>query len=132
MSKPLPVPLPNIETWLIQEIDGPALMVRNVKPQLPEPYRLVVIRADLQNSVTPLSRYCRINVQGWSVRSDGSADLIDAFAVATEFARAVEARIGQGPLLSAEVDAGPYRVPSTAGELEFANLSILAEVTSAI
>ena len=80
------------------DIDAVVLSILNgvesaalVKPEKAKPYRVLVSRADLQGRVTPLSRYCRVGVQAWSVRADGTADLGDAFDLCAAAGAALEA-----------------------------------------
>lgn len=132
----IPTAAVDVERLLVDLLDphGDApdvVPVRNVKPAQAAPYRCAVIRADLLNRVTKLSRYCRIGVQGWAVREDGSADLAAANRLAAEVAGAIEQHAGTGWLLAAEVDAGPYRVTDTPSGIEYAYTTVLAEVLTA-
>lgn len=138
----IPSTAPDVEAWLIQTFAAavsPAI-VRNVKPPLKLPSGAtnpdaakdqVIIRADLQNRATPISRYCRVGVQGWKVRADGTADLAGAFALAATFGQAVERAERAGLLLEAEIDGGPYRVRDTTTGVEYAYLTLLLEVATA-
>ena len=102
---------------------------RLVKPELSNPYRVLVSRADLQGRVTPLSRYCRIGVQAWSVRSDGSANLPDAFDLAAAAGAALEAAPETSQvILSAEIQSGPSRVADEVTRIEYQYLTVLLEV----
>lgn len=132
MAGILTAPL-DVERLLVGLLDpaSNAAPVRNVKPEQVAPYRCSVIRADLLNRVTPLSRYCRIGVQGWAVRADGSADLAAAHNLATEVAGAIERHAGTGWLLAAQIDAGPYRVADSITGIEYAYATVLAEVLTA-
>lgn len=138
----IPSTAPDVEAWLITTfaaVMAPAI-VRNVKPPLklasgaanPDATKdQVIIRADLQNRITPVSRYCRVGVQGWKVRADGAADLAGAFALAAAFGQAVERAPRTGLLLEAEIDGGPYRVRDTTTGVEYAYLTLLLEVATA-
>lgn len=100
-----------------------------VKPELAKPYRVLVSRADLQQRVTPLSRYCRVGVQAWSIRDDGTANLGDAFDLCMAAGKALE----QSPLtskvvLSAEIQSGPSRVADDVTRVEFQYITVLLEV----
>lgn len=100
-----------------------------VKPELAAPYRVLVSRADLQGRVTPLSRYCRVGVQAWSVRSDGSANIGDAFDLCAAAGRALEqAANNHAVILSAEVQSGPSRVVDDITRIEYQYATILMEV----
>lgn len=99
----------------------------NVKPERSKPYRLFVVRADLQQKVTPISRYCRVGVQAWSVRADGSADLGDAFDLAAAGNAWFENSVA-GVVLSADVESGPSRVTDPVSRLEYLYSTVLLEV----
>ncbi len=126
----IPSAAPDVEAWLIATL-GPTFSgapVRNVKPKQTGAYSCVVIRADLQNRVTPVSRYCRIGVQGWKVRADSTADLSGARELCAGFARAVESAPRAGILLEAEIDAGPYRVIDSTSGIEYQYATLLLEL----
>lgn len=99
-----------------------------MRPERAKPYRLLVVRADLQQKVTPISRYCRVGVQAWSVRVDGSSDLGDAFDLAAEAGAWLERNVS-GVILSADVQSGPSRVTDDVSRLEFQYLTALLEVS---
>lgn len=99
----------------------------NVKPEKSNPYRVLVVRADLQQKVTPISRYCRVGVQAWSVRADGRADLGDAFDLAKDAAAWLESNVS-GVILSADVESGPSRVTDDVTKLEYQYVTALLEV----
>jgi hypothetical protein len=99
----------------------------NVKPNRSRPYRLFVVRADLQQKVTQISRYCRVGVQAWSVRADGTADLGDAFDLAAAGNAWFENNV-RGVILSADVESGPSRVTDPVTKLEYLYSTVLLEV----
>lgn len=100
-----------------------------VKPQKAKPYRVLVPRADLQGRVTPLSRYCRVGVQAWSVRADGTANLGDAFDLCKAAGAALEAApLSSRVVLSAEIQSGPSRVADDVTRIEFQYITVLLEV----
>lgn len=100
-----------------------------VKPERSGAYRLLVSRADLQGRVTPLSRYCRVGVQAWSVRSDGTADLGDAFDLCAAAGAAIEASPDHSSvILAAEIQSGPSRVADDVTRIEFQYMTVLLEV----
>ncbi len=100
-----------------------------VKPELAKPYRVLVSRADLQQRVTPLSRYCRVGVQAWSVRGDGTANLGDAFDLCAAAGKALEASpLTSKVVLSAEIQSGPSRVADDVTRVEFQYITVLLEV----
>lgn len=102
-----------------------------VKPELSKPYRVLVPRADLQGRVTPLSRYCRVGVQAWSVRKDGTADLGDAFDLGAAAGQALEAAVATSKvILSAEIQSGPSRVADDVTRIEFQYITVLLEVAT--
>lgn len=126
----IPSTSPDVEAWLIATFGATfsGALVRNVKPKQNAPYSCVVIRADLQNRVTPISRYCRVGVQGWSVRADGTADLSAARQLAADYATAIERAPRAGILLDAEVDTGPYRVIDSTSGVEYQYVTLLLEL----
>ena len=100
-----------------------------VKPELANPYRVLVSRADLQQRITHLSRYCRVGVQAWSVRADGTANLGDAFDMCAEAGRALElAQNTNQHILYAEIQAGPSRVADDITRIEYQYMTLLLEV----
>lgn len=99
----------------------------NVKPERSDPYRMLVIRADLQQKVTPISRYCRVGVSAWSVRADGTSDIGDAFDLASEANTWLESNTS-GVVLSADVESGPSRTTDPITKLEFLYSTVLLEV----
>lgn len=102
-----------------------------VKPQQSNPYRVLVSRADLQQRVTPISRYCRVGIQAWSTRKDGSADLGDAFDLCAAAGAALEAAPNSSRIiLSAEIQSGPARVADDATRIEYQYLTALLEVAT--
>lgn len=121
---------PDVEAYLIPLANAASLGARtyNQKPDASGAYKHFLIAADLQGRVTPISRYCRVRVQGWSVRADGSADLAGAFELTRKFGEWLEGLSGQGMILSAEVDSGPMRVKDDVQRLEFSYLTALLEV----
>lgn len=120
------------------DIDAEILMVllsveqtELVKPELAKPYRVLVSRADLQQRVTPLSRYCRVGVQAWSVRKDGTADLGDAFDLCAAAGAALEsAPENSRIILSAEIQSGPSRVADEVTRIEYQYMTVLLEVAT--
>lgn len=102
-----------------------------IKPDLSNPYRVLVSRADLQQRVTPLSRYCRVGVQAWSVRPDGTADLGDAFDLCAAAGEALESSPNTFPIiLSAEIQSGPARVADDVTRIEYQYMTVLLEVAT--
>lgn len=99
----------------------------NIKPERAEPYRLFVVRADLQQKVTPISRYCRVGVSAWSVRGDGTSDIGDAFDLAAAGNAWLENNV-TGVILSADVESGPSRVTDPVTRLEYLYSTVLLEV----
>lgn len=119
---------PDIDAVVLDILNG-VEQTELVKPELAKPYRVLVSRADLQQRVTPLSRYCRVGVQAWSVRGDGTANLGDAFDLCAAAGKALE----QSPLtskvvLSAEIQSGPSRVADDVTRVEFQYITMLLEV----
>lgn len=126
----IPSTSPDMEAHLIGRANSASLgaTTYNVKPKTTGAYKLFLIRADLQNRVTPISRYCRVGVQAWSVDAQGRADLGDAFDLAAGFGRWLETQSGTGAILNAEIDSGPMRVKDDIQNLEYAYVTLLLEV----
>lgn len=122
----IPTTSPDMEALLIVGLSSVEATF-NVRPEKAKPYRLLVVRADLQQKVTPISRYCRVGVQAHSVRADGSSNLGDAFDLASEAAAYLEANL-DGPILSADVESGPSRVTDPVTNLEYQYVTVLLEV----
>lgn len=126
----IPTTVPDVEAWLIATLGAAVapVLVRNVKPDQKAPYSCVVVRADLQNRVTPISRYCRVGVQGWKVTAAGKADLAGARELCAALASALERAPRAGILLDAQIDAGPYRVVDATSGIEYQYASVLLEI----
>ena len=126
----IPTTTPDVEQALIAALKvAQSVDVKNVKPEKAKPYKVLVLRADLGQKVTPISRYCRVGIQGWSVSSDGRADLGDAFDITAEAGRQLELLAGTGIVLHAEVESGPVRVADPETRLEYQYLTALLEVS---
>jgi hypothetical protein len=131
-GQPVPAASPDLEAVLLAALT-PVLAptaVANVRPDGPAPYAHVVLFADLQGAATPISRYARVRVQGWSVRADGTADIAAARGLCVGALEAVQALSGTGVVLSAEIDAGPYRVTDSVVGVEYSYGVLLLEVSS--
>lgn len=122
----IPTRAPDVESHLIFGLRSVAPTF-NVKPSATKPYRHLIVRADLQGKVTPISRYCRVVIQAWSVRADGTADLGDAFDLANDAAHWLETHL-DGFVLSASVEAGPFRVVDDVTRIEHQDVTALLEV----
>jgi hypothetical protein len=121
---------PDIDAEILRVL-GAVEQAELIKPELAEPYRVLVSRADLQQRVTPLSRYCRVGVQAWSVRVDGLADLPDAFDLCAAAGEALEASpLASRIILSAEIQSGPSRVADDVTRIEYQYLTALLEVAT--
>lgn len=124
---------PDVEAHLIGLGNAPSsplpAKLFNVAPGTSGAYSHYLIRADLQNRATAISRYCRVGVQAWSVDAQGRVNLADAFDLATAFGTWIESLSGQGIILHAEVDSGPMRVADDIQKKDFSYLTVLLEVT---
>lgn len=123
----IPTVAVDMEALLIAGLSSVAPTV-NVKPELAKPYRVLVVRADLQQKVTPISRYCRVGVQAWSVRTDGTSDIGDAFDLARDAAAWLESNVS-GVILSADIESGPSRVADDITRIEYQYVTALLEVS---
>lgn len=99
----------------------------NIRPDKAKPYRLLTVVASLGVKVTPISRYCQVTVAGWSVTTDGRADIGDAFDLAAEAGRWLETNTA-GVILSADIQAGPFRVQDPVSKIENQTVTVLLEV----
>ena len=131
MSRTIPTRWPDGEAWLITTLTPvmTPVVVRNVKPELTAPYKCVVVRADSQQRVTPISRYVRVGIQAWSVRTDSTGDLADAHSLASIASQSLEALAPDGaPLIAAEVASGPDRVKDSESGIEYSYVELLMEI----
>lgn len=99
----------------------------NIRPERPKPYRLLTVVASLGAKVTPISRYCQVTLTAWSVTADGKADIGDAFDLAAEAGRWLETNT-TGVILSADIQAGPFRVQDPVSKIENQTVTALLEV----
>ena len=126
----IPSTSPDVTAWAIGLLDT-ALdpdEAFSLKPDRTGAYRLLVVRADLQNRVTPISRYCRVGIQAWCVDSSGRPDAGASFDLAAAAGRVFEAAPRTGILLDAEVDSGPMRVVDPTSRIEYHYVTVLLEV----
>jgi hypothetical protein len=123
----IPTKAPDVEAWLINGLSN-VEQTFNVKPEKSAPYRMLTVLASLGAKVTPISRYCQVTVQAWSVRSDGSANLADAFDLAAAAGNWLESNL-TGPVLSADVQAGPFRLVDPVARIETQTMTVLLEVS---
>src|SRR5690606_32789909 len=100
----------------------------NVRPDKAKPYRMLTVIASLGAKVTPISRYCQVTVAAWSVTADGRADIGDAFDLAAEAGRWLERNV-TGVILSADIQAGPFRVADPVLKIENQTVTALLEVS---
>lgn len=120
----IPSTTPDVEQWLVAFRDD----VFNIKPNTAPPYAHDIVRADMQNHATPISRYCRVGIQSWVVVATGRSDIGAAFDRGASFAAALTGAARTGFLLDAEVDSGPTRVTDPTSGLEYAYTTLLLEV----
>lgn len=126
----IPTTSVDVESVLLDALrNAQPVQIGNTKPALPNPYRFLLLRADLQQKVTPISRYVRVGISGWSVLVDGRADIGDAFDITAAAGNALERLAGTGIILSADVESGPARVADDVGRIEFQYLTALLEVS---
>lgn len=125
----IPTLAPDVEAQLIGLADS-LLPDRsyNVKPATTGAYQHYVLRADLQQKLTPISRYCRVSVQAWAVDGSGRSDIGAAFDMANAFGHVLEGASRSGFLLNAEVESGPLRVADDVTRQEYSLVTLLLEV----
>lgn len=119
----IPTSSPDMEALLIAGLSSVEATV-NVRTNR---RRELVVRADLQQKVTPISRYCRVGLSAWSLHPDGSSDLGDAFDLAAAGNAWLENNT-TGVVLSADVESGPSRVTDPVTKLEYLYSTVLLEV----
>lgn len=131
MSQRIVTASPDIEEYLLPILSAATEPHdwHNVKPKTTGGYTLGLVRADLQQHVTPISRYCRVGLQGWAVNASGQVDLGAARDLADAGARAILAQAGTGIILDAEIQSGPVRVTDDTSRLEFSFVTLLLEVS---
>ncbi len=122
----IPTTAPDMEALLIAGLSS-VEQTFNVRPERAKPYRLLTVLASLGAKVTPISRYCQVTVHAWSVTADGRADLGDAFDLANEAPTWLESNV-TGVILSADVQAGPFRVTDPVLNIENQTVTVLLEV----
>lgn len=125
------------EEWLLTATrpEVAPIKVNTVKQPATGAHQAIVIRADLQQRLTQVSRYVRIGVQGWAVTAAKRGDYPAAAEIAGDYGALLEQLLNNpstsGPFLAAEVDSGPVRVRDEESGIEYAYLTILAEIHSA-
>lgn len=131
----IPTQWDRIEGYLLPLLRGefPGTKITNNKPRQSAPFTCVVIRADLQQKRTPISRYCRIGIQAWNIQADGSANFQAAGDLAAAIAAFVESLPSQAntPFLTAETQSGPSRFDDAASGPEYSYCEVLALVHAA-
>lgn len=105
--------------------------VRSKRPELSPPYELVLVRADLQNHVTPISRYCRVGLTTWVVDSAGKADIGAEFDLSIAAGHALMAS-SNSLLLDVEWQSGPIETSDDISKLPIAYSTLLLEVALTI
>lgn len=141
MSGQIPTRWPDIEAWFIDFVtaakitaiqsDLSGAIVRNQKPDTAAPYKQIIIAADYGATITPITRYVRVRMQGWAVRENNSSDLKAAFDLSNVVAYIVQtAPRDADPIVAASVDAGPSRVKDTLSGLEYSATTLLLEIAA--
>lgn len=130
MGRSIPTRWERLEPWLLDALrDALDVSVDTVKPADLKPYKGIVIAAYLGQRVTPISRYARIGIQGWSVNNAGQPNRPDAQRLVLAAAEALEELDPDGePLLAAELDTGPDIVNDDISGIDFAYGVVLAEI----
>lgn len=123
----IPTTSPDMEALLIAGLSS-IEQTFNVRPNRSAPYRLLTVLASLGAKVTPISRYCQVTVQAWSVRSDGTADIGDAFDLAAAAGHWLEENVA-GVIIAADVQSGPFRVADPVSKIENQTVTALLEVS---
>lgn len=136
-GRPVPTTWDELEPWLLDTLrtalPDDADFVKNRKPtDQVAPYRHLLVRGDLQQRVTPISRYARVGLTAWVVNEAGQADIPAARKFLQAACDALEAAPVDGrPLLSAETQSGPLRTTDPVTNLETAYAVVLLEVHAA-
>lgn len=101
----------------------------NVGRKKDDSNKFVLVRADLQNPVTPLSRYARVGVTVWWEDPPGRARIGEAFDLSNTVVRAIlEAK--HPAILDADWQSGPAETNDPISGVEIMYSSILLEVTN--
>lgn len=89
----------------------------------------VMLRTDLQNPATPLSRYCRVGVTVWWVDTAGNARLDEAFDLSNVACKAIlESK--HPMIIDAEWQSGPADTIDAAGKTPVQYSTLLLEVAN--
>lgn len=132
MSQKITARWSDIEQTVLEVLRAalPGVAVANVRPPIEPPTRHLVVLGELQQHVTPVSRYARVRIQGWSLREDATADIADAAALAASAGHALEAAAGRGSILDASVQTGPLRTTDQVSGTEYQLVIVLLEVSA--
>lgn len=93
--------------------------------------RQVVVRADLQNQATPISRYCRVGLTVFYKDANGNARTDLGFDVAATAASAIIAS-RHPAIISAEWQSGPLETIDEISKEPVSYITLLLEVASTI
>lgn len=107
---------------------------RRVPPDIsgdPAGRRFVQVRADMQNHVTALSRYCRVGITVWCLDANGRARVDEAFDLSNVAVRALLASRDPA-IIHAEWASGPTDTIDEIGQVEVAYSTVLLEVVATL
>lgn len=129
MSRRIPTKAPDVTGVLIGQLAAafPAATVRAVKPELAAPSKTVVVRADLQQQVNDISRWCRVGISCWVMTSAGTFDRDASFDLAADIGAWLEAN-PTGPAIDAEVDSGPLDMVDDSTDQPVVYVTVLAQI----
>lgn len=133
MSRPIATKWDRLESFLLPSLRSAlSVPVDTVRPATLKPYEGVVIAVNLGQRVTPISRYARIRVQGWSINNAGNPNRPAAQRLVLAVAEHLESLIPDGdPIIAASLDVGPDIVNDSDSGLDHAYGVILAEIHAA-
>lgn len=129
MSRRIPTKGPDVTGLLIDQLAAafPTVTVRAVKPELGASSKTVVVRADLQQQVNAISRWCRVGVSVWATTSSGGFDRDAAFDLAADIGAWLETN-PTGPVVDTEVDSGPLDMVDDSTDQPVVYLTALAQI----
>lgn len=135
-SRPRPGPAPDMTAVLVSivrdAVPGDVTVGRKLPRDSsgsPAGRKFVQVRADLQNQINPLARYCRAGFTVWWLDQTGRARVDEAFDLC---ALAVDAvlRARHSTIIHSEWAAGPLETTDSVSGLEVAYATVLLEVVS--
>ncbi len=131
-SRIIPTRPPDMTSVLLSILNSATLpggaTVSNRRTSTP---RQVIVRADLQNHATPISRYCRVGLTVFYKDANGNARTDLGFDVAATAASAIIAS-RHPAIVSAEWQSGPLETIDEISQEPVSYITLLLEVASTV